>query len=52
MIVRAASNARMHKRNCRQFAQHLKLISNLLEQLSAADLQRRPETREPLALLE
>jgi hypothetical protein len=52
MIIRAANNARMHKKNCRQFAQHLKLISNLLEQLSFSELTKREETREPLALFE
>jgi hypothetical protein len=52
MIVKAANSARMHKKNCRQFAQHLKLISNLLEQLSLTDLKERPECREPLELLE
>ncbi|XP_022741706.1 protein MID1-COMPLEMENTING ACTIVITY 1-like isoform X2 [Durio zibethinus] len=52
MIVKAASTARMHKKNCRQFAQHLKLIGNLLEQLKISDLKRYPETREPLEQLE
>jgi len=52
MIVAAANNARMHKKNCRQFAQHLKLISNLLEQLNLTDLKERPETGEPLELFE
>jgi hypothetical protein len=52
MIVQAANNARMHKKNCRQFAHHLKLISNLLEQLSLTDLKERPETREPLEQFE
>ncbi|XP_014521351.1 protein MID1-COMPLEMENTING ACTIVITY 1 [Vigna radiata var. radiata] len=52
MIVRAASTARMHKKNCRQFAQHLKLIGNLLEQLKISELKRYPETREPLEQLE
>ena len=52
MIVKAANNARMHKKNCRQFAGHLKLISNLLDQLSLTKLQDRPETREPLEHLE
>ncbi|KAL6959909.1 Ca(2+)-dependent cysteine protease [Sarracenia purpurea var. burkii] len=52
MIVKAASTARMHKKNCRQFAQHLKLIGNLLEQLKISELKRYPETREPLELLE
>ncbi|XP_072956972.1 cell number regulator 13-like isoform X1 [Typha angustifolia] len=52
MIVRAATMARMHKRNCRQFAQHLKLIGNLLEQLKISELKKYPETREPLEQLE
>ncbi|XVF18060.1 hypothetical protein REPUB_Repub10bG0179100 [Reevesia pubescens] len=52
MIVKAASTARMHKKNCRQFAQHLKLIGNLLEQLKISELKRYPETREPLEQLE
>ncbi|XP_024390134.1 protein MID1-COMPLEMENTING ACTIVITY 1 [Physcomitrium patens] len=52
MIVKAANNARMHKKNCRQFAQHLKLIANLLEQLNLTDLKERPECREPLEHLE
>lgn len=52
IIVQAANNARMHKKNCRQFAHHLKLISNLLEQLNMSDLKDRPETREPLELFE
>ncbi|KAG1361962.1 cell number regulator 13 [Cocos nucifera] len=52
MIVKAASTARMHKKNCRQFAQHLKLIGNLLEQLRISELKKYPETREPLEQLE
>ncbi|XP_027347339.1 protein MID1-COMPLEMENTING ACTIVITY 1 [Abrus precatorius] len=52
MIVKAANTARMHKKNCRQFAQHLKLIGNLLEQLKISELMRYPETREPLEQLE
>ncbi|KAG6596255.1 Protein MID1-COMPLEMENTING ACTIVITY 1, partial [Cucurbita argyrosperma subsp. sororia] len=52
MIVKSASTARMHKKNCRQFAQHLKLIGNLLEQLKISELKRYPETREPLEQLE
>eukprot|EP00249_Psilotum_nudum_P036763 c8659_g1_i1 orf=383-1141(-) len=52
LIVNAANNARMHKRNCKQFAQHLKLIRNLLEQLKLSDLKEWPETREPLEELE
>lgn len=52
LIVKAASTARMHKKNCRRFAQHLKLIGNLLEQLRISELKKYPETREPLELLE
>lgn len=52
MIVSAANTARMHKKNCRQFAQHLKLIGNLLEQLKISELKRYPEMREPLEQLE
>ncbi|KAK6924516.1 MCAfunc domain [Dillenia turbinata] len=52
LIVQAASTARMHKKNCRQFAQHLKLIGNLLEQLKITELKKYPETREPLEQLE
>ncbi|KAL0449701.1 UNVERIFIED_CONTAM: protein MID1-COMPLEMENTING ACTIVITY 1, partial [Sesamum latifolium] len=52
MIVKAANTARMHKKNCRQFAQHLKLIGNLLESLRISELKKYPETREPLEQLE
>uniref|UniRef100_A0A5B6ZPX7 MCAfunc domain-containing protein n=1 Tax=Davidia involucrata TaxID=16924 RepID=A0A5B6ZPX7_DAVIN len=52
MIVKAASTARMHKKNCRQFAQHLKLIGNLLQQLKISELKKYPETCEPLEQLE
>ncbi|KMZ70331.1 plant cadmium resistance 2 [Zostera marina] len=52
MIVQAANTARMHKKNCKQFAKHLKLIGNLLEQLKISDLNNYPETREPLEMLE
>ncbi|KAJ0468543.1 putative PLAC8 motif-containing protein [Helianthus annuus] len=52
LIVQAASTARMHKKNCRQFAMHLKLIGNLLQQLKISELKRYPETREPLEQLE
>ncbi|XP_015889731.1 protein MID1-COMPLEMENTING ACTIVITY 1 isoform X2 [Ziziphus jujuba] len=52
MIVKAATTARMHKKNCRQFATHLKLIGNLLEQLKISELKKYPETREPLEQLE
>ncbi|KAL0747389.1 hypothetical protein Bca101_029391 [Brassica carinata] len=53
MIVTAANTARMHKKNCRQFAQHLKLIGNLLEQLKISEMKKtRPEVQEPLEGLE
>lgn len=52
MIVKAANTARMHKKNCRQFAQHLRLIGNLLDQLKISELKKYPETREPLEQLE
>ncbi|XP_047311989.1 protein MID1-COMPLEMENTING ACTIVITY 1 isoform X2 [Impatiens glandulifera] len=52
LIVKAASTARMHKKNCTQFALHLKLIGNLLEQLKISELKKYPETREPLEELE
>lgn len=52
MIVRAANTARMHKKNCKQFAQHIKLIGNLLDQLKISELKKYPETREPLEQLE
>lgn len=52
LIVKASTTARMHKRNCRQFAQHVKLIGNLLEQLKISEMKKYPETREPLEQLE
>ncbi|CAA0831063.1 Protein MID1-COMPLEMENTING ACTIVITY 1 [Striga hermonthica] len=52
LIAKAANTARMHKKNCRQFALHVKLIGNLLEQLKITELKRYPETREPLEQLE
>ncbi|XP_062216759.1 cell number regulator 13-like isoform X2 [Phragmites australis] len=52
LIVKAASTARMHKHNCRRFAQHLKLIGGLLETLRVSELRKYPETREPLEQLE
>ncbi|KAG6435318.1 hypothetical protein SASPL_100189 [Salvia splendens] len=52
LIVKAANRARMHKKNCKEFAQHVKLIGNLLEQLKISELKRYPETREPLEQLE
>ncbi|GJW77207.1 hypothetical protein Tco_0138889 [Tanacetum coccineum] len=52
MIVNAATTARLHKKNCRQFAMHLRLIGNLLEQLKISELKKYPETREPLEQLE
>ncbi|KAL9249836.1 MID1-COMPLEMENTING ACTIVITY 1-like protein [Drosera capensis] len=52
LIVKASTTARMHKKNCKKFAQHLKLIGNLLEQLKISELRKYPETREPLEQLE
>ncbi|KAL4582744.1 hypothetical protein LXL04_007303 [Taraxacum kok-saghyz] len=52
MIIKAASTARLHKKNCKQFAMHLRLIGNLLEQLKISELKKYPETREPLEQLE
>ncbi|KAJ9561877.1 hypothetical protein OSB04_007037 [Centaurea solstitialis] len=52
MIVQAASTARLHKKNCKQFAMHLRLIGNLLEQLEISELKKHKETREPLEQLE
>uniref|UniRef100_A0A2P2KK61 Uncharacterized protein MANES_02G108200 n=1 Tax=Rhizophora mucronata TaxID=61149 RepID=A0A2P2KK61_RHIMU len=52
LIVKASHTARMHKKNCVQFARHLRLIGNLLEQLKISELKRYPETREPLEQLE
>ncbi|XP_056863828.1 protein MID1-COMPLEMENTING ACTIVITY 1 [Raphanus sativus] len=52
LIVKASNTAWMHKKNCRQFAHHLKLIGNLLEQLKISEMKKYPETREPLEGLE
>ncbi|KAK4481395.1 hypothetical protein RD792_012285, partial [Penstemon davidsonii] len=52
LIIKAANTARMHKTNCRKFAQHVKMIGNLLEQLKISELKKYPETREPLEELE
>ncbi|XP_042443274.1 probable serine/threonine-protein kinase PBL11 isoform X1 [Zingiber officinale] len=52
MIAKAASTARSHKKNCQKFAQKLKLIGNLLEQIRITELKKHPSTREPLELLE
>lgn len=52
LIVKAANNARMHKKNCKRFANHLKLIGDLLQQLKISELKEWPETREPLEQLE
>lgn len=52
MIVKAANTARMHKSNCRKFAQYLKVIGTLLEQLNLSEMKTRPGTREPLEQLE
>ena len=52
LVVETANRARLHKKNCKKFAHHLKLIGNLLEQLKISELKRYPETREPLEQLE
>ncbi|XP_009389171.2 probable serine/threonine-protein kinase PIX13 [Musa acuminata AAA Group] len=52
MIIKVASDARMHRKNCRQFAHQLKLVGNLLEQLRISELRKHRSTREPLELLE
>lgn len=52
LIVETANRARLHKKNCKKFAHHLKLIGNLLEQLKISELKKYPETREPLEQLE
>lgn len=52
LIAKAAVTARMHKTNCRQFATHIKLVGNLLEQLKISELRKYSETREPLEQLE
>ncbi|XP_021771054.1 protein MID1-COMPLEMENTING ACTIVITY 1-like [Chenopodium quinoa] len=52
LIVDAANRARLHKKNCKKFAHHLKLIGNLLEQLKITELKKYPETSEPLEQLE
>jgi MCAfunc domain len=52
LVVQSANAARTHKRNCRRFANHLTLISNLLQPLNVPELRDRAETREPLERLE
>ncbi|XP_020247287.1 uncharacterized protein LOC109825022 isoform X5 [Asparagus officinalis] len=52
MIVRSASTARTHRKNCVEFAQHLKVVGDLLEKLDVSELKRHRETREPLEQLE
>ncbi|WOL07337.1 hypothetical protein Cni_G16077 [Canna indica] len=52
MIIDAAENARMHKKNCRAFAEYLELISNLLVPLNISELRMYPETSAPLDRLE
>ncbi|XP_021903934.1 protein MID1-COMPLEMENTING ACTIVITY 1-like [Carica papaya] len=48
LIVSSARNATMHRRNCEQLAEHVKVIGNLLEQLKSTDLMALPAIREPL----
>ncbi|KAF8402584.1 hypothetical protein HHK36_010671 [Tetracentron sinense] len=52
MIVTAAHNATMHRKNCDQIAGHVKIIGNLLEKLNSPDLRNFPATGEPLDRLE
>ncbi|KDP44714.1 hypothetical protein JCGZ_01214 [Jatropha curcas] len=52
MIISAARNATTHRRNCEQLAEHVKLISNLLEKLKSSDLMNLPATKEPLEGME
>lgn len=52
MIAKSARNAKMHKRNCTQMAEHVKMIGKLLERLKTTELSQYPATREPLEQLE
>ncbi|XP_052200658.1 protein MID1-COMPLEMENTING ACTIVITY 1-like [Diospyros lotus] len=52
LIVAAARNATMHRKNCEQLAGHVRMIGNLLETLKSTDLMSLSATREPLDLLE
>lgn len=52
MIVSSARNAKTHRNNCEQLAEHVRLIGNLLEKLKSTDLMKLPATKEPLDGLE
>ncbi|KAJ4970501.1 hypothetical protein NE237_003600 [Protea cynaroides] len=52
MIVTAARNATMHRKNCEKMADHVKMIGNLLEKLKSTELRKFPATGEPLERLE
>ncbi|KAG5237404.1 cell number regulator [Salix suchowensis] len=52
MIISSARNATAHKKNCEQLAEHVKIISNLLEKIKSTDLVNLPATKEPLDCLE
>uniref|UniRef100_A0A2C9VL40 MCAfunc domain-containing protein n=1 Tax=Manihot esculenta TaxID=3983 RepID=A0A2C9VL40_MANES len=52
MIISAARNATTHQKNCEQLAEHVRLISNLLEKLKSTDLINLPATQEPLEAME
>ncbi|URE03889.1 STYKc [Musa troglodytarum] len=52
LIVEAAAKARILKKNCRELADYLRLIGDLLEPLDMSDLKTYPETRAALEELE
>ncbi|XP_042510135.1 protein MID1-COMPLEMENTING ACTIVITY 1-like isoform X2 [Macadamia integrifolia] len=52
MIVTAARNAKMHRKNCEKMAGHVRMIRNLLEKLKSTELRKFPATGEPLDQLE
>ncbi|KAJ8769468.1 hypothetical protein K2173_002958 [Erythroxylum novogranatense] len=52
MIISSARNASIHQSNCQQLAEHVKIVSSLLEKLKETDLMRLPATKEPLEGLE
>ncbi|CAL9090892.1 unnamed protein product [Musa textilis] len=52
LIVEAAAKARILKKNCRELADYLRLIGDLLEPLDLSDLKTYPETRAALEELE
>ncbi|XP_030932547.1 protein MID1-COMPLEMENTING ACTIVITY 1-like [Quercus lobata] len=52
MIISSAQNTTTHRKNCKQLAEHVRLIGNLLEKLKSTDLMNLPATKEPLDGLE